>query len=122
MGPIQYHLGMDFFQDSNGVLCISAKKHINKMISSYENFFGSKPSQKYSSPLSKGDHPELETSEFLMRLKHRGIQSPISALQSAISIDRLDINTAVMTLPSFHAMPNKVSWIMSSEYMGAFRK
>jgi Reverse transcriptase (RNA-dependent DNA polymerase) len=32
-GPIQYHLGLDFFQDSNGGLCISTKQHINQMIS-----------------------------------------------------------------------------------------
>jgi hypothetical protein len=36
-------------------------------------YFGSKPRQRYSSPLDKGDHPVLETSEFLMRLKYRGL-------------------------------------------------
>ena len=106
-GPIQYHLGMDFFRDSNGVLCISAKKYINKMISSYETYFGTKPSQKYSSPLDKGDHPELDTSEFLDDVETQRYQSLIGALQWAISIGRLDINTAVMSLSSFRAMPRQ---------------
>ena len=98
---------MDFFRDSNGVLCISAKKYIEKMISSYETYFGTKPSQKYSSPLDKGDHPELDTSEFLDDVETQRYQSLIGSLQWAISIGRLDINTAVMSLSSFRAMPRK---------------
>jgi hypothetical protein len=69
--------------------------------------FRSKPSQKYSSPVDKGDHPELDTSEFLDETETQRYQSLIGALQWAISIGRLDINTAVMTLSSFRAMPCK---------------
>ena len=35
------------------------------MIGSFETMFGHKPSNKIHSPLEKGDHPELDTSEFL---------------------------------------------------------
>jgi hypothetical protein len=48
-GPIHFHLGMDFFRDNNGVLCIAPKKYIEKMIVSYEQMFGTKPNMKYSS-------------------------------------------------------------------------
>jgi hypothetical protein len=52
-GPIKFHLGMDFFRDRDGVLCIAPKKYIEKMIASFEQFFGTKPSQRFLSPLEK---------------------------------------------------------------------
>jgi hypothetical protein len=100
-GPIKFHLGMDFFRDSDGVMCIAPKKYIEKMMASYEQFFGSKPSQKFTSPLEKGDHPETDTSEFLDSMETQQYQSLIGAMQWAVSIGRLDITTAVMTLSSF---------------------
>ena len=104
-GPISYHLGMEFFRDSTGVLCISAKKYVEKMIASYQQFFGSKPIQKYSSPLEKGDHPELDTSELLDNVETQRYQSLVGAMQWAVSIGRIDITTAVMTLSGFRTMP-----------------
>jgi hypothetical protein len=106
-GPITYHLGMDVYRDNTGTLCISPKKYIEKMIASYEQFFGSKPSQKYSSPLEKGDHPEFDTSDYLDDTETQRFQSLIGAMQWAISIGRFDIITAVMTLSSFRAMPRQ---------------
>ena len=64
-GPIEFHLGCDFFRDEEGILCMAPKKYIEKMIMSYETMFGEKPSTKVHSPLEKGDHPELDTSELL---------------------------------------------------------
>jgi hypothetical protein len=106
-GPIVFHLGMDFFRDSDGVMCIAPRKYIEKMMASYEQFFGSKPSQKFSSPLEKGDHPEVDTSEFLNETGIQQYQSLIGAMQWAVSIGRMDITTAVMTLSSFRAMPRQ---------------
>ena len=34
-GPITFHLGMDFFRDSDEVLCMAPKKCIEKMIANY---------------------------------------------------------------------------------------
>jgi hypothetical protein len=98
---------MDFFRDSNGVLCVAPKKYIEKMVSSYVTLFGTKPSTKYMSPLEKGDHPELDTSEFLDMTGIQQYQSMIGALQWSVSIGRLDITTAVMTMSSFRAMPRR---------------
>jgi hypothetical protein len=106
-GPIKFHLGMDFCCDSDGVMCITPKKYIKKIMASYEQFFGTKPSQKFTSPLEKGNHPETDDLEFLNSTGMQQYQSLIRAMQWAVSIGRLDITTAVMTLSSFHAMPQR---------------
>ena len=106
-GPISFHLGMDFVRDSDGVMCIAPKKYVDKMMASYEQMFGTKPNQKFSSPLEKGDHPEMDDSEFLNGNETQQYQSLIGAMQWAVSIGRFDITTAVMTLSGFRAMPRR---------------
>ena len=44
---------------------MAPRKYIDKMIDGYFKMFGEKPKTRYSSPLEKGNHPELETSELL---------------------------------------------------------
>jgi hypothetical protein len=44
---------------------MAPKKYIEKMMMGYEQMFGEKPSTKVHSPLEKGNHPELDTSELL---------------------------------------------------------
>ena len=106
-GSIEYHLGMDFFRDDDGVLCIAPRKYVKKMMESYERMFSTKPSQLYQSPLEKGDHPELDTTELLEEEDVTKYQSLIGAMQWAVSIGRIDITTAVMTMSSFRAQPRK---------------
>ena len=106
-GKISYHLGMDFFRDKYNTLCIAPNKYIDKMVSMYNQMFGEKPKQNITSPLEKGDHPELDTSSFLDEDDIQKYQSLIGALQWAISIGRLDIGTAVMTMSSFRASPQR---------------
>jgi hypothetical protein len=106
-GPISFHLGCDFFRDSDGVMCMAPKKYIEKMISTYEQMFGEKPRTCYSSPLEKGDHPEIDTSELLDESGIQQYQSLIGAMQWAVSIGRIDITTAVMTLSGFRSAPRK---------------
>ena len=64
-GSIAFHLGLDFTRDEDGTLCFRPKKYISKMTDSFERMFGSKPKMVYHSPLEKGDHPEMDVSEFL---------------------------------------------------------
>ena len=106
-GPISFHLGMDFHRDNDGTLCVTSLEYIKKMISNYEKTFGELPKQMYSSPLEKGDHPELDTSDLLDTQGIVIFQSMIGALQWAVTIGRFDIHTAVMTLSGFHAAPQK---------------
>ena len=65
--------------------------------------FGTKPSLKVLSPIEKGDRPELVTSEYFDQDVIQKYQSLIEAIQWAVSLGRLDVNTAVMTLASFRA-------------------
>ena len=106
-GPISFHLGCDFFWDKEGVLCMAPKKYIEKMVKTYERLFGEKPKQHYTSPLEKNDHPELDKSDLLDTDGIKKYQSLIGAIQWAVSIGRLDITTAVMTMSGFWVAPRK---------------
>jgi len=64
-----------------------------------------KPSTKPLSPLEKGDHPEIDDSEFLDDDGIQTNQSLVGALQWSTSIGRFDIATAVMMMSSFRAQP-----------------
>ena len=76
------------------------------MEASYKQRFPEeKLNRKVSSPLEPGDHPELDTSEFLDQDDTEIYQSLIGAFQWAITIGRWDIQTAVMTMSSFRAQP-----------------
>ena len=67
--------------------------------------FGERPSTNVYSPLEHGDHPELDTSELLDQTGIQQYQSLIGSLQWAISLGRLDIATAVLSMSSFCAAP-----------------
>jgi hypothetical protein len=107
-GPIEFHLGCDFFRDAEGVLCFAPRKYIEKLVDSYERMFGSKPkTTKVTSPLVKGDHPEIDESVFLEEKGIQQYQSLIGQLQWAISLGRFDITVAIMTMSSFRSAPRE---------------
>ena len=64
-GPIAFHLGMDVYEDDDGELCLTSKKYIERIFLTYEKICGKTPKSAYTSPLLKGDHPELDTTDFL---------------------------------------------------------
>jgi hypothetical protein len=68
---------------------------------------GRNPGKLASSPLEENDHPEMDASPFLQQYETQQFQSLIGAMQWAVSIGRLDIATAVMSLSSFCAMPRR---------------
>ena len=76
------------------------------MIEQYELLFGSKP-KEYTSPLEKGDHPEVDTSKELDDNGIKIYQSMIGSLQWAVSIGRFDVHTATMTMTRFRMAPRK---------------
>jgi len=96
-GPTKFHLGCDFFRDEEGVLCYAPKKYIKKILENYRRIFGTWP-KPATSPVTTGDHPELDTLELLNEDDQKVYQSLIGALQWVIQIGRFDIQTAVMTL------------------------
>jgi hypothetical protein len=56
VGEPSYHLGGDFFHDSDGTLAWGAASYVKKMVENYEVMFGEKPI-KYSSPMIWKDRP-----------------------------------------------------------------
>ena len=106
-GPMSFHLGCDYKRDNNGVLCISPTKYIGKIVDGYKQMFGCSPPANISSPLEKGDHPEMDTSELLDAEGIERYQSLIGTLQWAVSLGRMDIATAVMSMSSFRAAPRQ---------------
>ena len=59
---MEYHLGLNYERDKDGTLKTGPVKYIEKMMDWYQNTFGTKPTPA-SSPLEKGDHPELDNTE-----------------------------------------------------------
>lgn len=83
------------------------KKYVEKMIKGYAQMFGEQPKRRVFSPLEKGDHPELDTSELCSTDEVQKYQSLIGSTQWAVSLGRIDITTAVMTMSGFRAIPRK---------------
>ena len=121
VGPLSYHLGCDFYKDKDNVLCYAPKKYIEKIMGNYELMFKMKP-REYSSPLEKGDHPEIDTSELLGEDEIRIYQSLIGTLQWLITLGRFDISTAVMTMSRFRVAPRKGHLARVKRIYGYIRK
>jgi len=105
-GPAEFHSGCDFFRDEDGVPCYGPKKHIEKILDDCRRICGTWP-KPATSPLVADDHPELDASELLNEDDQKTHQSLIGALQWAIQIGCFDIQTSVMTLSRFRAMPRQ---------------
>ncbi len=107
-GPIEFHLGMNFTRDEKtGIRTISSQKYVTRMMEEYKRHFGSYPKKNVRSPLPDGDHPELDTSELLDSDKVTLFQSMVGSLQWCVTIGRLDIFPAVMSLSSMRAAPRQ---------------
>jgi hypothetical protein len=104
-GPMEFHLGCDFVREEDGTLAMLPRRYIERMTDGYIRMFGTKPDTRVYSPLEKGDHPELDTTPILDPEGVQQYQSLIGSMQWAISLGRLDICTAIMTLSSFNAAP-----------------
>jgi hypothetical protein len=104
-GPLEFHLGCNYFRDEDGTLCQAPIKYINRMVDNFTALFGSTPKQNVQSPLERNDHPELDDSPLLEEDDIRKYQSLIGALQWVITLGRFDVATAVMTMSSFRVAP-----------------
>jgi hypothetical protein len=70
----------------------------------FENKFGCKP-KEYTSPLEKGDQPEIDDTEELDEDGIKKYQTMIGCLQWALSLGRFNIITVTMTMTCFHSAP-----------------
>jgi hypothetical protein len=64
VGSHTYHLGCNYFHDMDSTLCYGPRKYTDKIMAQYENMFDCKP-REYTSPLEKGNHPEVDCSDEL---------------------------------------------------------
>ena len=106
LGPPKYHLGGDFFRDSDGTFAWGAQTYVKKMLVNYELMFGSLP-KKFTAPIDPKDHPELDDSKFTDEEGIKKYQSLIGALQWAITLGRFDLLPAVVSLGSFRVAPRE---------------
>jgi hypothetical protein len=86
-----------------GIVHMAPKKYIEKMMMGYEQMFGEKLSTKVHSPLEKGDHPELDTSELLDQTECSRINCLLDPCNGLFCL--VDLTTAVMSLSSLRALP-----------------
>ena len=77
------------------------------MMKGYERMFGSQPPKKFSCPLDKDDHPELNETVLPDGNDIKIYQSMIGALQWAITLERFDILPSVMIMSRFRVAPRK---------------
>ena len=100
-GELAFHLGCGFNQDKTGTLCMDPGKYIDRMEEAYAQHFKTKPVQRHRSPLQKGDHPRLCTSQFLNDKEKQVYVFLAGSNQWSVSIERFDIQSAIMTMSKF---------------------
>jgi hypothetical protein len=88
VGIPEYHLGGDFYRNSDGTLAWGAHLYVSKMINNYETMFRSIP-KEFSTPMIEKDHPEINTSELLDYLGIKQYKSLVGALQWLVTLGRL---------------------------------
>ncbi|MGH7954713.1 MAG: reverse transcriptase domain-containing protein [Gloeomargaritales cyanobacterium] len=107
VGPPSYFLGMDFKRGDDGVLALGSETYIKKILDSFGEQFGEKPQKNVTTPLDPSDRQELDLSEELGETGIQLFQSLIGQLQWAVTLGRLDIYCAVMTMSKFRVAPRK---------------
>ena len=108
VGPPTYHLGGDFIRvtEPENVLTWGSHTFVKKMLLKYEKMFGEAvPKSEIHAPLEPGDHPELDESRFCTPEEQSHYMSMIGDLQWAVSLGRIDLYAATLTLSGFRAAP-----------------
>ena len=104
IGKPNYHLGADFYRDEDGTLCYSSQTYAKRLCASFESLFGEQP-KMYFAPLNPDDHPELDDTPLCRPDDTAKFQSLIGVCQWMISLCRLDIAHAIMSLSRFRHCP-----------------
>jgi len=91
------------------------------MLDNYMWMIGTLPKEVIT-PLIKGDHPELDATSELDVNGIKKYRSLIGSLQWVVTLGRLDIAVAVMTLSSFRAAPREGHLERAKRIYGYLRK
>ena len=117
----KYHLGGDFFCDKDGTYCYGAQSYVKRMVDNYKIMFGELPTE-YHAPMEKGDQPELDTTPELGPDGTAQFQSLIGAVQWTVTLSRLDVAHACMSLGRFRANPRQGHLDRLKRLIGYMRK
>ena len=106
VGEPKYYLGADMMQlkKPEDTFVMGSGTYVKRCLIVYEQLFGTKPKKVYT-PLDPKDHPELDKSEFLDEEGMHLYWKLLGMLQWAVTIGRIDIMCAVMTMGGFRCQP-----------------
>jgi hypothetical protein len=109
VGKPEYYLGADMkhVDTPERVFTMGSTTYVKRIITVYEQMFGQPPPKGITAPMDPKDHPELDESELLDEQGMHMYWSLIGMLQWAVTLGRIEIATAVMTMSSFRAAPRK---------------
>ena len=107
VGFPKYHLGGDFErrETPEEVLTWGSKTYIERCLDRYEAMYGKKPRANLFAPLEPKDSPELDTSELCDEKQIKEYQSLMGMLQWTVTLGRIDVMCAVMTMSRFRGAP-----------------
>ena len=86
-------------------MLLPTKEIHSKMLSSYEQMFTGETLKNQSSLLLRGDHPELDDSEFISEEDKAKYMSMIGTAQWLVTLGRFDIAITVSTLSMYRVAP-----------------
>lgn len=109
VGPPEYYLGANIerIEDPEKVLTMGSGTYIDKCLVIFEQLFGAPPPNKVFTPLDPKDHPEMDTSAFLDKAGMQLYWKLLGMLQWAVTLGRIDIMCATMTMGGFRAQPRQ---------------
>ena len=85
---------------------MGSKTYVRRILTQFELVMGYKP-KRVKTPLDPKDHPELDESPFINKKAKKIYWSLMGMLQWAVTIGRMDIHVAVMTMGRFRMEPRK---------------
>ena len=107
VGEPEYFLGADMktVETPEKVFTMGSGTYIKKILEQFERAMGYAPPKRVNTPLDPDDHPELDTSELLNDKMRKTYWSLMGMLQWAVTLGRIDIHVAVMTMARFRMEP-----------------
>ena len=110
VGHPEFFLGADIKRvdhPEENVLVMCCQTYVKKCLKSVEKMIGEPIKSEIHAPLVPGDHPELDDSAEVNVDKQQQYRSMIGMLQWAVTLGRIDIACAVMTMSRFCVAPRE---------------
>lgn len=107
VGFPKHYLGADMkmFETPQKVFIMGSSTYVKQCLATYEQLFGETAPKNINAPLDPKDHPELDETEHLDDTGMRLYWKLLGMLQWAVTLGRIDIMCAVMTMGGFRCQP-----------------